>query len=168
MRTRGQLPVYVARCLSPAPACTHYPTAASQRPAGAGTFGNKKLSHSNSSISCHPTATEDGAGGQRSKTFQSSGRALCSAGTRSAENTTCSTFLVQRRLNRASFSSPEIINGETPKSCSFSAHFPCCHPAPRARAWSHCQSRREQGTFPMVIPINEPTAIHVQRLRSFH
>lgn len=30
-------------CLSPAPACTHCPTAASQRSTGAGTFGNNKL-----------------------------------------------------------------------------------------------------------------------------
>lgn len=121
----------MTQCLSPAPPCTRYPAAASQRPAGASTFGNNKLSHSNSSISCHPTATEDGAGSRRSKTSQSSGQVLCYAETHSAENITCSTFLVQRRLNRASFPSPEIINGETLRAAASQPSSLAATPLPR-------------------------------------
>lgn len=143
------------------------PTAASQRPAGVGIFRNTKLSQSSSSTPCHPAATEDGAGAKEAKPSEAAGE--CFAMLRLAQLRTPLAALSWSKKGsiaprphgqKSLMVKPQRAAASQPSSLAAT-------PLP-AGAWSQCQSRREQGMFPMVIPINKPTAIHVQRLHSFH
>lgn len=161
---------YVTGCLSPAPApapapaCTH---CCLSKTSWGGHLQEHQAQSEQPLHPCHPAATEDGAGAKEAKPSEAAGE--CFAMLRLAQLRTPLAALSWSKKGsiaprphgqKSLMVKPQRAAASQPSSLAAT-------PLP-AGAWSQCQSRREQGMFPMVIPINKPTAIHVQRLHSFH